>query len=158
MNLSSQIAKHIRDVHFGGNWTTSNIKDNLSEVTWQQAITKIGSFNTIATLVFHMNYFVSAVLEVLQDRPLNAHDKFSFDHPPIKSQQDWQKLIEKTLKDAEHFASLVEKLPEEKFWEDFTDKKYGSYYGNFHGIVEHCHYHLGQIVILKKLIADAHKS
>src|SRR5688572_7771980 len=110
MNLSSQIAKHIRDVHFGGNWTTSNIKDNLSDVTWQQATTKIDSFNTIATLVFHMNYFVNAVLEVLQDRPLNAHDKFSFDHPPVNSRQDWQNLIDKTL-DAEKFAVLVGQLP-----------------------------------------------
>jgi hypothetical protein len=154
MNLSSQIAKHIRDVHFGGNWTTSNIKDNLSDVTWQQATTKIDSFNTIATLVFHMNYFVNAVLEVLQERPLNAHDKFSFDHPPVNSTEDWQNLIDKTLDDAEKFAVLVGQLPEYKFWEDFSDKKYGNYYRNIQGIVEHCHYHLGQIVILKKLMTE----
>jgi hypothetical protein len=154
MNLSSQIAKHIRDVHFGGNWTTSNIKDNLSDVTWQQATTKIDSFNTIATLVFHMNYFVNAVLEVLQERPLNAHDKFSFDHPPVNSTEDWQNLIDKTLDDAEKFAVLVGQLPEHKFWEDFSDKKYGNYYRNIQGIVEHCHYHLGQIVILKKLMTE----
>jgi hypothetical protein len=158
MNLASQTAKHIRDIHFGGNWTTSNIKDTLSDISWQQAITKIGSFNTIATLVFHMNYFVSAVLEVLQGRPLNAHDKFSFNHPPINSGQDWQNLIDKTLNDAEKFANLVEKLPEIKFWDDFTDKKYGNYYRNFQGIVEHCHYHLGQIVILKKLLNEDNKS
>jgi len=158
MNLPSQVAKHIREVHFGGNWTSSNLKDTLSDVTWQQALTKIDSFNTIATLVFHMNYFVSAVLEVLQNRPLNAHDKLSFDHPAINSQQEWQNLIDKTLREAEKFADLVEQLPENKFREDFSDKKYGNYYRNIQGIVEHCHYHLGQIVILKKLIAGGTKS
>ncbi len=74
MNLAKQIAKHFRDVHFGGNWTSSNLKDHLAGVTWQQAITQVYSFNTIATLVYHMNYYVSAVLKVLQGNPLDASD------------------------------------------------------------------------------------
>jgi hypothetical protein len=152
MNLPSQIAKHFKDVYFGGNWTCSNLKDNLSDVTWQEATTKIESFNTIATLTFHVNYFVEAALQVLQGKPLDAHDKFSFDHPPVNSQQDWQKILDKCWGDAETFAAQIEQLPAGKLWEDFTDKKYGNYYRNLHGIIEHSHYHLGQIVILKKLI------
>jgi hypothetical protein len=152
MNLTEQIAKHFRAIHFGGNWTSVNLKDTLTDVTWQQATTQVYSFNTIAALVFHMNYFVSAVLKVLQGNPLDSHDKYSFDCPPIQSQEDWEKLLNKTFSDAENFASLVEKLPENKLWENFTDKKYGNYYSNFHGIIEHNHYHLGQIVLIKKIL------
>lgn len=152
MNQSAQIAKHIREIHFGGNWTSSNLKDNLIDVSWQQAITHIYTFNTIATLVYHMHYFVSAVLNVLQGGPLDAHDKFSFAHPPINSKEDWETFLDKVLIDAEKFAALVEELPDEKLSKDFTDKKYGSYYRNFHGIVEHCHYHLGQVVLIKKIL------
>jgi len=65
VNLTGQIARHFREIHFGGNWASSNLKDNLLDVTWQQATTQVYSFNTIATLVFHMNYYVSAVLKVL---------------------------------------------------------------------------------------------
>ena len=32
-------------------------------------------------------------------------------------------------------------------------EKYGTYYRNFHGLIEHAHYHLGQIVLIKKLVA-----
>lgn len=152
MNLTTQIAKHLRDVHFGGNWTSSNLKENLAGITWQQATTKVYSFNTIATLVFHMNYYVSVVLKVLQGQPLNASDKYSFDLPPIRSQEDWEKLLDKTWTDAENFASLIEQLPESKLWETFNDEKYGNYYRNIHGIIEHIHYHLGQIVLIKKII------
>jgi hypothetical protein len=152
MALPKQIAKHFRDVHFGGNWTVSNLKDNLSDVTWQQATTEVHFLNTIAVLTFHVNYFVSAALEVLEGRPLNANDKFSFDHPPINTEEDWKKMLDKVFSDAEKFASLVEHLPEEKLWEDFTDKKYGNYYRNIHGIIEHTHYHLGQIAIIKKML------
>ena len=154
MNLTAQIAKHFRDVYTGGNWTDVNLKDTLADITWQQAITKVYSFNTIADLVFHMNYFVSAVLKVLQGNPLDAHNKFSFDHPPVLSQEDWENLLNKTFTDAENFASLIEQLPENKLWEDFSDKKYGNYYSNLHGIIEHNHYHLGQIVLIKKMLRD----
>jgi len=151
MNLTKQIAKHLREVHFGGNWTSVNLKDSLAGLTWQQATTQVYSFNTIATLVYHMNYFVSAVLNVLQGNPLDAHDKYSFDCPPIQSQEEWEKLLNKTWADAENFASLIEQLPESKLAETFSDEKYGNYYSNLHGIIEHIHYHLGQIVLIKKI-------
>ena len=152
MNLSAQIAKQLRDVHFGGNWTASNLKEHLSDVTWQQAVTRVESFNTIAILVFHTNYYVEAVLKVLRGGPLDAKDKFSFDHPPIQSQEDWDNMLDKTWTDAEAFAQAIEQLPEEKLWEDFQENKYGNHYRNLTGIVEHLHYHLGQIVLIKKMV------
>ena len=158
MNLTGQIAKHVREVYFGGNWTSVNLKDSLADVTGEQATTKVYSFNTIAALVYHMNYFVSAVLMVLQGNPLDAHDKYSFDCPPIPSQKDWENLLNKTFTDAEKFASLVEQLPESKLWEIFADEKYGNYYSNLHGIIEHNHYHLGQIVLIKKILLQADKN
>ncbi|MFI5129343.1 MAG: DUF1572 domain-containing protein [Chitinophagales bacterium] len=158
MNLTGQIAKHFREIHFGGNWTSVNLKDNLADLTWQQATTQVYSFNTIAALVFHINYFVDAALKVLQGNALDAHDKYSFDLPPIRSQEDWQNLLDKTYTDAENFARLVEQLPESKLWEDFTDKKYGNYYNNIHGIIEHNHYHLGQIVLIKKILLRPDKA
>lgn len=153
--LSHHIAKHFREIHVGGNWTASNLKDNLAGVNVQQANTKVYNLNSIAELVFHVNYYVSAVLNVLQGEPLNASDKFSFSLPTITTEAEWKKLVDKTLAEAEKFASLIEQLPEEKLWENFSDEKYGNYYRNLHGIIEHTHYHVGQIAILKKIIASS---
>ncbi len=152
MKVATQIAKHVRDVYFGDNWCGVNLKNSLADVTWQQATTKVYSFNTIGTLVCHLNYYLIAVSKVLQGGPLDAHDKYSFDHPPILSQQDWEKLLDQTWADAENFACLIEQLPESKFGETFADEKYGNYYRNLHGLIEHIHYHLGQIVIIKKIL------
>lgn len=152
MNLSAQIAKHFREVHFGGNWTCSNLKDNMANVTWQQAITPVQSLNTIAALVYHVNYYVSAVLKVLQGAQLDAKDEYSFNHPPICSEEDWEALKNKALADAEKFADLIEQLPEQRLWEYFEEEKYGIYYRNIHGIIEHTHYHLGQIALIKKML------
>lgn len=158
MNQSAQIAKHFREVFFGGNWTVSCLKEHLADVTWEHAVKKLDSFNTIATLVFHINYFVEAVSKVLDGEQLNANDKFSFSHPPIQSKEAWDKMLAKTWVDAEKFASQIEKLPENKLWETFVDEKYGIYYRNFFGIIEHTHYHLGQIVLIKKMIFAVEKN
>jgi hypothetical protein len=158
MKLTTQLAKNLRDVHFGGNWTSVNLKDTLVDVSWQQAVTKVDSLNTIAALVYHINYYVSAVLQVLQGNPLNAHDKYSFDLPPIHSQEDWEHLLNKTWRDAEDFAAMIEQLPESKLGETFAEEKYGNYYRNLLGVIEHAHYHLGQIVLIKKLLSQMAKS
>ena len=154
MKLSEQIAKHFREVHFGGNWTSSNLKDTLADVSWQQAVVKVQSLNTIAALVYHINYYVSAVSKVLQGEPLTASGKYSFDLPPIQSDEDWKHLLDKFWKDAENFSGLIEQLPDSKLDEIFVDEKYGTYYRNLQGIIEHTHYHLGQIVLIKKLLAQ----
>ena len=154
MNISTQLAKHLRDVYFGGNWTSVNFKENLADVTWQEANTQVHGLNTIALLVFHTGYYISAVIKVLQGGPLDASDKYSFDAPRIGSQEGWETMLNKTWSDVEVFATLVEQLPEERIWEDFAGGKYGSYYRNIQGITEHAHYHLGQVAIIKKMIRE----
>jgi hypothetical protein len=150
--LTTQLAKQVRDVHFGGNWSSVNLKETLGDVSLEQATAKVYSFNTIVALVFHINYFIDAVLKVLEGGALTAHDKFSFDHPPISSRENWEKLLDKMWTDAENFAELIEQLPENMLDEIFVDEKYGTYYRNLAGIIEHCHYHLGQIVLIKKIL------
>ncbi len=152
MTTSHLIAKHFREVHFGGNWTVSNLKDQVSDVTWQEATTKVHDLNTIALLVFHIHYFVGVALKVLQGGPLEGDDKLSFDHPPINSEADWKKMVDKALNDAEQFAKLVEKIPETQWDEPFVLEKYGNYYRNVAGIIEHTHNHLGQLALVKKLL------
>jgi hypothetical protein len=152
MNLPEQIAKNLREAFWGENWTDVNLKESLKDVTWQMATQKIGSLNTISALVFHINFYVATALKVLQGGPLDSHDRDSFACPPILSGDDWDKLINQSFSDAEKLAGLIESMPEQKLWEDFTDKKYGSYYRNLNGIIEHTYYHLGQIVLLKKML------
>lgn len=155
MTTSTIVAKHFRQVHFGGNWTCVNLRDTLKDVTWQEAIHEREGFHTIAVLTVHINYFVGAVLKVLEGGPLDAHDTLSFAHPAIDNEADWQRLLEEVWSDAERFASLVEQLPEGRLFTDMADPKYGTWYRNLHGIIEHTHYHLGQIVIMKRMLRSS---
>jgi hypothetical protein len=101
-----------------------------------------------------MNYYVSATIGVVKGKPLDANDKFSFDCPLIASQEDWESLLNKTWSDAEELASLIERMPDSQLAEIFVDEKYGTWYRCLQGPVEHSHYHLGQIAIIKSLLAN----
>ena len=97
-------------------------------------------------------------MKVLQGGTLDAKDKYSFEFPPILSPNDWENLLNKTWTDAETFASLAEQLTENKMDETFCDEKYGSYYRNLHGIIDHLHFHLMQIVLIKKILLQIEKN
>jgi hypothetical protein len=154
MNLPKQLATHFRTFYTGGNYTGVNLKDSLEGVTWQQATTSTFNCNTIAVLIYHMNYYVRLVTKVLQGHPLEGSDKYAFDAPPIQSAEDWEQLKNSVFTDAENIAQIIEQLPPEKLDEIFHDERYGNFYRNLQGIVEHNNYHLGQIVLLKKIMSE----
>ncbi len=155
MSIAQQIAKQLREVHFGGNWTAVNLKETLKGVTYQQATAKIYDLNTIAVLTFHINYYVGAVLKVLRGEPLTASDKLSFDVGNVSSEEEWQNLVKKVMDEAEVFADEIEKLDDSKLSQNLADPKYGNYFRNLTGIIEHSHYHLGQIVLIRKILRGA---
>lgn len=154
MSLSKQLAKHLRDVHFGGNWTTTDLKTTLTDVSWREATTQVYSLNSIASLTFHMTYYVDVLITVLEEHKLVGKDELSWNLPEIDSQESWENLQKSSWLKAEKAALLIEELPDEKLTEDFIDPKYGTTYRNIAGIVEHMYYHLGQIVIIKKLLVQ----
>ncbi|MBL7748879.1 MAG: DUF1572 domain-containing protein, partial [Chitinophagaceae bacterium] len=68
------------------------------------------------------------------------------------SEDDWTQLCNNTWTEVETLATLIEQLPESRLAEIFCDEKYGTYHRNLLGLIEHTHYHLGQIVLIKKIL------
>lgn len=156
MQPTLQLATRLREVLLNGTWiANTNFQDQLSDISWEEATTQIGSLNTIAALTFHINYYVAGMLPVLEGGSLDIRDKYSYDHPPIQSAADWQQLLDKFRSDAEKFVEAVERLPEERLSADFVDPKYGDFRRNIDGLIEHSYYHLGQVVLIKKMIRAA---
>lgn len=152
MTLSHQVAKHLREVHFGGTWTAADLRSKLNGVGWRQATTRVANFHTIACLVFHINYYIRAAIEVLQGGPYRGDDAVSFDCPVISSAEDWERLKAESWRDAESLASLVEQLPDEMLEEPFVDEQSGTNFRCLLGRVEHAYYHLGQISLIKSML------
>ena len=156
MESSTQIANRFREVLLDGKWiANTNYKDQLSNITWEQASHKIGSLNTIAALTYHINYYVAGVLNVFEGGNLEISDKYSFDFPPINSKGDWENLRNDLTTNSEKFASHIESMSAETLESTFVDEKYGTYRRNIEGMVEHSYYHLGQISLIKKMLTTS---
>ena len=153
MTKSEQLANRLREVILNGTWiANTNYKDQLENLDWKLATKKIQSLNTIAALAQHVHYYVSGINNVFINGTLDIRDKFSFDFPPITSQTQWETFQNEFWCDAEELSQYIEKLKDEQLNENFIDKKYGNYLRNINGLIEHSYYHLGQIVLIKKLI------
>jgi hypothetical protein len=151
--ITHEIARHIRQIHFGNNWSDIDMTTTLADVTWQQAVaTPIPNANSIAVLVFHTNFYLTYVHTSIKEGVYKFDHDDSFKAPPIESEADWQALLQKTWDDAEAFAQTVEKLTVGRNFYNAMPPFQNSFYKNLQGVVEHNHYHLGQIVMLKKLL------
>lgn len=157
MTFSEQLADDIRRLYFGKSWVATDLKTQLADVTWEEALTKVSSLNTIMALTYHIHYYFAGVLDVMKGGDLTIRDKFSFEHPTINSQEDWVKFLDLVWDTAEAFAKETEQMDNERLESLMTEEKYGSWFRNVLVILEHGQYHLGQIVLLKKLIrAEQH--
>lgn len=155
MQASKQLAERFREVIFDGLWiANTNYKDQLSNVNRDEAVKKIGSFNTIAALTFHINYYIEGISLFFETGKLTIKDQFSFDLPEIATENDWDQLKNRLWLNAETFATQVEQMTNAQLEDVFVLEKYGTYHRNIEGMIEHCYYHLGQLVLIKKMIQN----
>lgn len=155
MQASKQLAGRFREVIFDGLWiANTNYKDQLSNVNRDVAVKKIGNFNTIAALTFHINYYIEGISTFFKTGNLTIRDQFSFDLPEIVTENEWEQLKNRLWLNAETFATQVEQMTNTQLEDVFVLEKYGTYHRNIEGMIEHCYYHLGQLVLIKKMIQN----
>ena len=154
MKLTTLIAQHIIDVHQGGNWTEVDLTTTLQDVTLKEAITRTqASPNTIASLLHHITFWNRVMVQRAQGTAVQINDANGYDHPPLNTEADWQNLKSDNIQSAHELATAIRQFDEAKLLEPILPN-YSTAYKNLQGSVEHVHYHLGQIVILKKFIRN----
>ncbi len=152
MTTSQHLAKHLKEFVSGPNTTGVCLKDHLDDITLKEANKAIYGLNTIAKLVYHINYYIEAVSGVLDGEPLTAKDIYSYDAPVLENEEAWKLRLDTLYRNLDRCAAQAAALSDKELKSDFVLEKYGSYERNLMGLLEHSHYHFGQIVILKKII------
>lgn len=154
MKSTLEIANRFKETILNGTWiANTNYKHQLENLDWKIATTPVKNLNTISVLAQHIHYYINGINSVFKGGSLDIKDKFSFDFPPIHSQEEWNTFLTKFWASAEEFAFFIEQMPEEKLDQVFVDEKYGTYRRNIDAMIEHSYYHLGQIVLIRKLLA-----
>jgi len=152
MNITDLIAQHLIEVHEGGNWTEIDIASTVKDVTLKEATTITNaSPNTIAALLHHITFWNREVAQRAKGIKTEIDEWNGFHHPALNTETDWQHLKEDNIQSAHELVAAIRQFDETKLFEPM-DVHTSTAYKNFQGSVEHAHYHLGQMVIIKKLI------
>lgn len=158
MGRTKELANRLTEVLLNGCWiANTNYKSQIENLNWEQATQKIGTLNTIAALIFHVNYYLAGITNVFNGGELEIRDRYSFDMPTIESESDWKLLVNEFISNSEIFVSGILNLTDDKLDEAFVDEKYGTYLRNIEGVIEHSYYHLGQISLIKKMLTEQDK-
>lgn len=152
MKITEAIATQLLEVFEGNNWTDVDIKNTLKDVKWNEAVAVTNaSPNTIASILYHIGFYNWIIQQRLKGDNPEINSANGFDLPEIKNERDWQELKSNVMQSAKELAQAVDTYPEEKLFLPII-KDGSTVYKSVHGVIEHAHYHLGQIILLKNLL------
>ncbi|MVN75280.1 DinB family protein [Hymenobacter sp. HMF4947] len=152
MIVADLIAQHVIEVHEGNNWTEVSLAATLHDVTLAEATTHTAaSPNTIAAILHHLTFWNRVMVRRSQGIATDVGEANGFDVPTIHTEADWHALQADNRASAYELAAAIRAVREDHLSEPIMPG-YSSAYKNLQGSVEHIHYHLGQVVILKNLV------
>lgn len=125
--INTYLAQRLDEVLLHGKWiANTNMKEQITSLTWTQATTRIGQRNSIAQLTFHITYYLKGINQVFEGGNLDIKDVYSFDMAAIKSALDWEELVNDFLSNAEQFIKHVEKMDDKTLNSPFVKEEYGT--------------------------------
>lgn len=130
----------------------TNYKNELDRVSWEVAVKEVKNLNTIALLSQHIHYYIAGIKWAIENGALEIRDQYSFDFPPMTNEEQWITFKQKLYDDSEALSTIMENTSDDKLNAPFFKEEYGNYARNYDVMIEHAYYHLGQIVMLKKLL------
>lgn len=152
MDIAEQISRHLLDVYAGENWTEVNLQSTIDDLTYQEASELTpASINTISGLLHHLHYWNEVMAQRIAGVRVKIEPSNGFNNEPLESEAQWINLKQACFKSAEQLATAIRGLSEAQLQAPILED-YPTAYKSLQGSVEHVHYHLGQIVILKNLI------
>jgi uncharacterized damage-inducible protein DinB len=151
MDNIKYIKKLLKDHYSGNPWIDVTITGTLKSITAKQAAGKHGSLNSIWQIVNHMIAWRKALLARVKDKPVSQpDDNFIF---PVKdtSPKAWKETIKRFESSQKSLVAFLGKS-KDSMLEKVSPTSGYSYYELIMAILLHDTYHIGQIMLIKKLV------
>lgn len=151
MTHNNRLKKLFEDHYNGHPWLDVTILDTIHDITAIEAATQINGLNSIWQILKHMLEWRKTNLKRVNGKILSAPSNNFIFEILDPSENAWKKLK------SDFNTSQIEWL---LFIQDFDAKKFDivyeanqhTYYEHIQGVLQHDVYHLGQIVLIKKML------
>ncbi|RYY68008.1 MAG: DinB family protein [Chitinophagaceae bacterium] len=151
MNENNRLKKLLAD-HFDGEpWIEVQILASLQGLTARDAAKNIQGLNSIWQIVHHMRCWRETLLRRLQGEQIPSPDNNYFEAIPVVSEKHWMEALEKLTRSQQ---ALLHYLSTDI---DMDEKPPGSVYSRYEllqGVLQHDAYHLGQVILIRKLLLN----
>lgn len=143
--------KLLGDHYKGDPWIDNTIAGELKSLTAEQAEKKFGGLNSIWQIANHMISWRNALIARVMDSPLPHPDNNFIEEISDTSEYAWKETLIKFEKSQEDIVKFLS-AEEDSLLEKVSPSSGYSFFELVNAILIHDSYHLGQIVLIKKLL------
>lgn len=152
MKETTRISNLLEAIYNGEPWIDVTVAGTLQHINYIQAAIKIaGDRNSIWQIVNHLISWRQNVLQRIQGKILESPADNYFNEIEDISEAAWKQTIQRLEETQQQWISFLKNFKEESLEKIYPGNDL-TYYQNIHGIIQHDAYHLGQIVLLAKLL------
>ena len=152
MSESKRVSNLYQSIYNGNPWLEVTLANTLENVTAEQAYRKINpNLNTIWEIVNHLIQWRRNILRRVQGEIITTPNHNYFVPILDSSEASWEQSLQSLAKSQEMWNACLSDFNDADF-EKIDQNNNHNFYEDIHGIIQHDVYHLGQIVILKKLL------
>lgn len=152
MKESERIKKLFEDLYNGNPWIDVTIMGTLKNISAKHAAKKIfPDRNSIWQIVNHLTSWRENVLLRVQGNEIISPNNNYFMEITDSSETAWEEALERLANSQKQWTDFLKNFNESQFDKIYPSNKM-TYYEHIHGILQHDAYHLGQIVLLSKLV------
>lgn len=154
MEENSRIAQLFSAAYDGSPWIDVNLVETLQSISPKIAAQKIRpNSNSIWEIVNHLIAWRENVLQRVKGKIMTTPDHNYFTAIEDLSETAWQQSLQDLATSQENWIDFLRELDETALAKIYPKNNH-TYYEHIHGILHHDAYHLGQIVLLKKLLGS----
>ena len=152
-NEINRIVKLFADLQHGDCWIGNNFKEVLHGIDCKKAIENIfGKTNSIWQLVAHIIYWRTSVVNRLTGTN-NPPPFLDFLLPDDPNEENWRQTLHDFEAAYHLLRNAIHNFHEENLHKP-SPKKEQTFYELIMGCLQHDAYHLGQMMLLKKVLAQ----
>lgn len=151
MKNKKRFKKLLTDNFEGEAWLDISLLPTVANIPAAEAAKNIYSLNSIWQIVFHITCWRETLLLRIKDRKPPVPENNFFEAIKVTSEEAWQDLLQRL----EASQKALMELLEGKKDIDWDEQPSGGSFNNFElmqSILQHDAYHLGQIVLIKKVL------
>lgn len=152
MKEKDRIIKSFEDLFSGDPWLSVNLMDTLEGISALQAATRIApGRNTIGEIIHHVTQWRLTVLRRIQGEEVPSPEHNFLQSLEDTSETGWKETLDQLRRSHDMWIEFLRTWDESEFDTLYPGNNM-TYYEHVQGILQHDAYHLGQVVLLSKLV------